>query len=79
MEKIRAKFRCNYVQDNAHAMAGSGHSVYMTPVFSDDPNSENKKFTEATPAGTFNMTITVPETAAFFEPGQEYYLDIVKA
>jgi len=79
MKAVRAKFHCNYVQDNAKAMSGEGFSVFMTPVFSDDPASENKAFTEATPAGCFNMMITVPETAAFFEAGQEYYLDITKA
>ncbi|MHC1791833.1 hypothetical protein [Solidesulfovibrio sp.] len=81
MQTVRAKFRCNHVQDNAQAtaMAGTGVTVFMTPVFSDDPSSDNKKFTDATPAGNFNMTITVPETAAFFVVGQEYYLDIAKA
>lgn len=70
MRTVRAKFRCDAVLDEY---------VSMAPVYSDDPNSENKKFTDATPAGTFAMRVTNPETASFFEPGQEYYLDITKA
>lgn len=78
MEKVRAKFTCNHVADNG-SKENPSFNVFMYPVYSDDPDSENKKFTKATPSGQFTMTITVPETAAFFEPGQEYYLDFTKA
>lgn len=79
MSTVRAKFRCDYVEDCKHSMNGDGHYIYMTAVYSDDPASENKKFTDATPDGSFRMRITVPATATFFEVGQEYYLDITKA
>ena len=78
MKTVRAKFLCTHVANNGSETSPS-FAVYMGAVYSDDPNSENKKFTKATPNATFNMVITVPETAAFFEPGQEYYLDLTKA
>lgn len=77
METVRAKFRC----DNVETIPGGEemHVIRMSPVYSDDPASENKTFTKYTPAGSFHMHVTVPETAAFFVNGQEYYLDITKA
>jgi hypothetical protein len=46
-------------------------------VFSDDPESENKMFQEASPSIEFKLGCSNP--AVDFEPGREYYLDIVKA
>lgn len=78
MQTVRAKFRCDNVENVAGPEAAI-NVVRMSPVYSDDPANENKAFTEATPAGGFHMHITIPETAAFFAQGQEYYLDITKA
>lgn len=80
MQKVRAKFRC----DNVTPVSGCEpenhlYVINMSPVYSDDPASENKVFTKYTPAGGFHMNVTVPETAAFFVPGQEYYLDFSKS
>jgi hypothetical protein len=48
----------------------------MTPVYSDKPDSENKKFWEFTPSGSFEMQ-AIHE--GMFEPGKEYYIDITPA
>jgi hypothetical protein len=71
---VRAKFRCNYIAE------GKGNwTIHMSPVYSDDPASENKFFTDATPAGTFQMVVTKEEAAKAFEVGKNYYLDFTKA
>jgi len=80
MERVRAKFFVSSVQQAAsRGCEALNTTVTMCPVYSDDPSSENKVFTKYTPSGELKMSITVPETAAFFEPGQEYYLDFTKA
>lgn len=52
------------------------YGVKMTPVYSDKPDSENKKFWEFTPNGLFEMQ-AIHE--GMFEPGREYYIDITPA
>lgn len=53
--------------------------VKLTPVYSAEPDSENKKFWDATPSGELVMRINNPATADWFELGQEYYLDFTPA
>lgn len=80
MEKVRAKFFVSGVNKATSQVGGNTiTTVKMHPVYSSDPDSENKVFTDATPCGEFTMGMTVPETADFFEPGQEYYLDFTRA
>lgn len=80
MEKVRAKFYVGKVEQAAsQGDVGRNTTITMFPVYSDDPKSENKAFCQYTPSGEFKMLVTVPETAAFFESGQEYYLDFTKA
>lgn len=71
----RCKFRCYAVTQHD----GGNRSVVLHPVYSSDPNSENKAFWEASPNGKLELTITNPAAADVFEPGAEYYLDISKA
>ena len=72
---IRAKFCCSYPAP----YADGGIHVYMHAVYSDKPNSENKKFSDATPNGQFQMSIKAGGPTAFFVSGEEYYLDFTKA
>lgn len=72
MEKTRCKFRCESVTDH-----GTAKSVVMHPVYSSDPNHENKKFWDASPGGKLDLTWINPNVG--FKPGQEYYLDITPA
>jgi len=69
----RCKFKCESVTDHG----GGKRSVAMNPVYSSDPNSENKKFWDATPSGNINFAWINDRVK--FEPGKEYYVDIQEA
>lgn len=70
MSTTRCKFKCDKVTTHA----GGGRDVEMSPVYSNDPNSENKAFWNASPGGSFKLNWINPNVS--FEPGKEYYLDI---
>lgn len=72
---VRAKCRVNSITLHTHGQT----DVRMTPVYSQDPNHENKKFWDATPSGEIALNITKPEAAQAFEVGVEYYVDFTKA
>ena len=44
-------------------------------VYSDDKNSENYSFSQATPSLSLSMYISNPAVLDAFEQGKEYYLD----
>jgi hypothetical protein len=69
----RAKFRVD--------SKGPGESgpVTLSPVYSTDPNHENKSFWDATPSGEIQMWINNPKGFATFEVGKEYYVDFTPA
>lgn len=69
----RCKFKCNSVTTHA----GGARTVEMAPVYSSDPNSENKSFWDASPGGEFKLHWINPKVS--FEAGKEYYLDITEA
>ena len=71
---VRCKMRC----DNKTEVAGNT-SMTLNAVYSDDPNSENRKFWEATPCGSLQMNCINPTASAQFEIGKEYYIDITLA
>ena len=52
------------------------YDAKFTAVYSDDPESENKRCWDSTPSGTFEVT-TIKEMPWVL--GQEYYLDITPA
>lgn len=68
---VRAKFFVKKVE----VYLESSRLIVMSPVYSQDPNHENKSFWDATPSGELQMTINNSKAARFFEPGQEYYID----
>jgi hypothetical protein len=72
MKQTRCKFKCESVTDH-----GTSKSVLLTPVYSSDPNSENKAFWQATPSGSLNLTWVNKNVE--FMPGKEYYIDITQA
>lgn len=80
---VRAKFRVSSVE--ARAWNGSKKpdhwSITMEPVTrdSDDPDSENTSFWEATPSGKLEIQTTNKDAADRFTPGREYYLDFTPA
>lgn len=67
---VRTKFVCNSIQEFTASYAYQMSAVYGAP--------ENKVFWEATPAGSFNVTISSSK-GKLFEVGCEYYIDITAA
>jgi hypothetical protein len=60
------------------SLAGDGskasEQVTLSAVWSDDKNSENYSYSQATPNATLNMYISNPQAFGFFEEGAEYVL-----
>ncbi|HEX9711444.1 MAG TPA: hypothetical protein VGB52_02695 [Actinomycetota bacterium] len=71
MKKTRCKFQCYTRKDTDY-----GVMVDLHPVYSTDPESENKAFWDSTPSGHLQLTISNKPAAEIFVEGQEYYLDI---
>lgn len=70
---VRAKFKVETKDP------GEFGNVTMRPVYSTDPNHENKSFWDATPSGEIRMWINNKAAFAQFEPGDEIYVDFSKA
>lgn len=70
MTKVRAKFKCNSVEE----YAGGSKEAKLSAVYSS--KGENAQFTHATPSGNLSISIdSQTEAVEFFKPGEEYYLD----
>jgi hypothetical protein len=61
---------CSGKQDN---------TVFLHTVYSEDIQSEDGRFTQATPWGELRMLVDNPSAAIVFEPGKMYYLDFTPA
>lgn len=73
MHKVRAKFRCNSVED-----FGTNKQAKFSAVYS--KTGENADFAKATTFGEMKMNIDSGVPASeFFIPGEEYYLDFIPA
>lgn len=76
--KVRAKFRCTRIE---HIHTGNPDAVVanvvLAPVW--EQEGVNKKWSQATPNGKIEMTITVPDTVAQFDLGCEYLVDFMPA
>ena len=72
MPSIRAKFQCFTVEQSEY-----GETIQLYAVA--DGSEENKRWSEATPAGSLQMTISNPGAQGRFKPGKSYYLDISEA
>lgn len=72
---VRAKMRLHNI-NNSHGNV----NLNFGAVYSDDPNSENKAFSDATPAASLNLNIQENKPAAGgWESGKCYYIDITVA
>jgi hypothetical protein len=75
----RCKFWCTRI-DHKHT---GGDNIYceitLNPVYSSDPESENKWFAKATPSGNITLGITNPSAIGTFELGKSYYVDFTPA
>jgi len=54
-------------------------TVVLSPVYSDDPNHENKKFWNYTPSGSISLGVVNQDAWKHFELGKEYYIEFRKA
>jgi len=74
----RCKVRVNWATKE-HDKEGNQVSERVTAsaVYSDDPNSENKQWSQWTPAFSLDMTITNPGAFGRLESGKEFYLDFI--
>ena len=75
MSTVTAKFRVHHISDGGAA----GKSIFMSPVYSSDPASENYSWSQATPGGQIAMQISNPAAAEAFELNAEYLIEFKKA
>ena len=71
---MRAKFRCNMVEDYGEHQK----TAHLSPVM-DDGIEENKRFNQATPSGELKIVVTNPATMNYLKVGKSYYLDFSEA
>lgn len=65
---VRAKVRCNAIDGNKVDFC----TVYEQP---DERDTENQRFTQATPWGDIRLGIDNPAALAQFKVNEEYYVD----
>lgn len=70
---MRAKFYVHSIK-----FAKDYTELELWPVYSSDPNHENKAFWDATPSGKITLGIK-RGIADHFKPGDEYYIDFTLA
>jgi hypothetical protein len=73
----RCKVRVGSVIESEFQGKKNRETISIYGVYSDDPNSENRKWAQATPA--FNLSMVIDNPGAFdkLKTGQEYYLDFI--
>jgi hypothetical protein len=71
---MRAKFNVQSVKQE-----NWGEEVVLSAVYSNESNTEDNQFSQATPNGRLTMTISNPGAKGFLELGESYYLDFSKA
>jgi hypothetical protein len=54
-------------------------TVVLAPVYSNDPDSENKKFWDFTPSGEIKLGTVNPAAWQYFALGDEHYVTFKKA
>lgn len=84
---VRAKFKVTGINrsmggktlDDGSYVPVEIQTVSLSPVYSDDSESENRKFWEATPSGEIKLGCINLEAAEHFELDGEYYVDFTPA
>ncbi len=70
---IRAKMMCQAAAEDDFG----NEQVTLYAVY--DDGKANKSWSEATPAGNLDLTISNPAAKGKFEVGKEYYIDVTPA
>ena len=79
MRKIRAKFQCNSVIPATEYYDAVAHLSAVYANSDGSVNAENKSFSNATPGGTLQISISKDVPAhKFFTTGRYYYLDFTR-
>jgi len=73
MNKVRARFCVQSVEGNSD----DGWNIRLEAVTGGEGDSA--KYFKATPWGTLEMGVMTNEAAEFFNPGDDYYIDFVRA
>lgn len=77
---VRAKFKVQSILDSTDRDGAIySRQVTLVPVYSSDPNHENRSFWQATPSGSAVLWINNPAAFTQFEQDAEYYLDFTRA
>jgi len=88
---VRAKFRLNKIETSEHTRSHPTidgkytsevlelRTLIFSPVYSSDPESENRHFWDATPSGEIRLGCVNREAWEKFQLGHEYYLDFTPA
>jgi hypothetical protein len=76
---VRAKFKVQSIERTESYSGGEVVTIKMAPVYSQDPESENRKFWEASPSGSLLLAVINQQAAEQFILGKEYYLDFIPA
>ena len=72
MSNVRAKFKVESVTQSE-----SGASITLKPVTCGGP--ENEEFFKWTPWGEIKIGTINPDAAAKFAPGDQFFVDFIKA
>lgn len=64
---VKARMVCDWIKDH-----GSMKVVHLYPVYSSDKASPNHSYSQATPSGSIELTITNPGAYDQFTPGASY-------
>lgn len=67
------------VDDYTKPIVKEMRTLKMSPVYSNDPNSENRRFWNASPSGSLSLGVINQDAWRHFELGEEYYLDFTSA
>jgi hypothetical protein len=79
---VRAKFlleSVNSVVYHQNCSRMEMRTFNFRPVYSTDPEHENKKFWDASPQGSLQLGVVNKRVWDQFELGKEYYLDFTEA
>jgi hypothetical protein len=74
---VRAKFQVVELRESMWAYNGA-KTVILQPQY-DDSIPEDKRFFDATPSGTMEMTVNNPGALEYLTLGRKFYLDFIPA
>lgn len=87
---VRAKFKVLKIESQSHMTRKAGgaaneyervemRTIVFQPVYSDDLESENRRFWNASPSGEIRLGTINPAAWEAFELDREYYVDFTPA